>query len=116
MINKEILANSLLAQARMCLAELIDSAELDATQLAHDCLERFIEFDWDPKPDLSEEDRKKWDELYNKGVGLVLEHHELTEFFELTEPNGQNHIYFYRVQARKIVDQIQELEKQNKLK
>lgn len=116
MMNEQLLTNSLLTQSRKCLAEFINCADLDATELAHDCLERFDEFDWSPKTDLSEEDRKKWDELYKKGVDLVMKNQELTEFFELTDPDGQNHIYFYQVLARKIVSQIQDLDKQNKLK
>jgi hypothetical protein len=105
------LTNKLLVQARDCLSELIDSAFLDATEMANDCLEGFATYEWEPKSDLSETEGVRWSELHKKGNGSELDGEELLEFLELTSSEGQTHIYYHRIQARKLVDSIQEYEK-----
>ncbi|MEZ8028585.1 hypothetical protein [Enterovibrio norvegicus] len=97
---------SLLAGARNCLSELIDSAFLDVTEMANDCLEVFDNYEWEPKSDLSETDGIRWSELLQKGNDGKLEDKELSEFLELTSPEGQTHTYYHRIQARKLVDSI----------
>jgi hypothetical protein len=108
--------NSLLAQARCCLSELIDSAFLDATEMANDCLEVFDTYEWEAKSDLSESDGISWSELLQKSNNGEVDGEELSEFLELTSPEGQTHIYYHRIQARKLVDSIQEYEKEANLK
>lgn len=108
------LSNQLLAQARGCLLELIDSAFLDASEMANDCLEVFDTYEWEPKGDLTETDAIRWAELLEKGKDGELGAEELSEFLELTNPEGQTHVYYHRIQASKLVYLIQECEKANK--
>ncbi|HDY8122814.1 TPA: hypothetical protein RQK91_004217 [Vibrio vulnificus] len=110
------LINPLLAEVRDCLSELIDSAFLDATELGRDCLEVFDTYAWEPKSDLNEEDSMRWSELLNKGNNGDLGGEELSEFLELTSHEGQTHSYYYRIRARKLVDAIQEHEKESTFK
>ena len=102
--------NTLLVQARDCLSALIDSSFLDAKEMANDCLEAFDTYEWKPKSDLSETDGVRWVELHQKGNDGKLGDEELSEFLELTTSEGQTHPYYHRIQARKLVDSIQEYE------
>ncbi|MEG3764907.1 hypothetical protein [Alteromonas sp. 14N.309.X.WAT.G.H12] len=102
----------MLAQARDCLSQLIDSAFLDATEMANYCLEVFDKYEWEPKSKLSEEGGIRWAALLQKGNDGELNGDELSEFLELTSPEGQTHMYYHRIHARKLVNSLQEHEKE----
>ncbi|ELO1828338.1 hypothetical protein QXB71_003594 [Vibrio cholerae] len=97
----------LLQEARSILSELIESSFLDSSLLASDCLEVFDTYDWEPNESLSQEELARWQELLQKGCDSELDYSNLTEFLNLSSPYGQNHIYFYRIQARKLIDRIE---------
>lgn len=102
---------TLLNQAQSCLVELIESSQLDPTVLCNGCIEDFEDFDWEPLPTLKAEDLERWNALLEIGLIGEMTSEELSEFIELTSPEGQNHIYFYRVQARKLVNSIEQHKK-----
>lgn len=100
---------TLLSQANACLSALIDSAFLDATEMANDCLEVFDTYDWEAKPDLSDLDKVTWTRLLDKGNKGKLRNDELTTFLSLTNPEGQVHPYFHRIKARELEQAINRL-------
>lgn len=108
--------HELLAQARNCLSELIDSAFLDMAEMANDCLEKFYTFQWEPKADLSEADSLLWSKLLEQGNTQNLSESDLSTFLGLTGEHGQNHVYYYRVQAQQLVYAIQGKEQERALK
>ncbi len=106
LIEKNIVLEQLLEAARSALSQLVDSSYLDASVLANDCLEDFDNFDWEPLSNINDEKLARWNKLKEKGYDGEMTHTELSEFVDLTDPSGQCHAYFDRIQARKAIDAI----------
>lgn len=96
----------LLTQSRDCMGELIDSAFLDASELASDCLEVFSCYEWEPLKGLNDKQLARFNQLLGLGDREEMTNQQLSEFIELVSGDGQVHIYYRRVQARKLVNAI----------
>ncbi|MFV7771689.1 hypothetical protein [Shewanella marisflavi] len=99
-------STTLLTQSLDCLAALLDSAYLDNSCMANDCLTAFDDFEWQPHNDLQPGEHARWEMLLGKGQAGQMGYSELLDFFKLTDPGGQVHDYFYRVQAQQLLAAI----------
>jgi hypothetical protein len=106
---------ALLSQVKTCLSGFIESPLLDVTLLANDCLQSFSDYEWQAKDGLSESEMALWDSLLSKGNSGELDAIELSAFFDLLAHDEIYHAYYHRIQARKLLDDIEHRENEEKL-
>ena len=84
------------------LGELLDSAPLDNSSEAKDCLEVFDQHEWEMKPG---GDTKRFQQLKVKGVSNTMTLNELDEFIGMVTRDGQTHVYFSIMEAKKALEE-----------
>lgn len=82
------------------LRELLDSAALDLSTEASDCLEVFNQYDWEMQPGC---DEFEFQCLRDKGNSGSMTEDELDEFMEMVSRDGQTHIYFSIYQGHRAI-------------
>lgn len=82
------------------LSELLDSALLDLSTEAKDCLEVFDQYEWEMKPEC---DEHAFLALQEKGISGVMTFDELNEFMNMVSRVGQYHLYLTIYEGRKAI-------------
>lgn len=86
--------------------ELIDSAALDLSTEAKDCLEVFSEYDWVMLPGC---DESKFKMLQTKGNEGEMSQAELDDFISMVSREGEIHVYYSIYQGQKAIKDYKDL-------
>lgn len=84
------------------LSDILDSALLDVSDVAKECLEVFDITHWEPRDNLTGEEAVRWCILLGKGESMS--HDELNHFMALVKPSKGVPLYWTLRQAWKLVE------------